>query len=386
MVKEITIDGYIGDLSDFMMGGNYFTLADMQRELANMPADTERIHITINSGGGSSIEGFAIHDLLAAQTIPVDTEILGLCGSIATIIAQAPKTQGLGGTRKMHLNSEFFIHNGSYVPSAPIPHNAADLENIKSELVKLDTRLLDFYVNVSGSDRNWLQEKMAAETTLSSEEAKAHGLIDEIIGKQITAYTKYKLVAITTNKNQSMADNKETLTALGRIEKLINSVFKRAKLNMTVKTTEGIDIYFDGELGVGTPVFIDEAMTTPAPDGVHTYDGKVYTVAGGVVTEVSEVQAQKTELELANEKIADLTAQLTAKEGEITAAKDEVAKVNAAVEEIQKEFVALKNTVVTGKDAITVAADVNRNDKGQFAKSAVQLLAEKRAAADAAKK
>ena len=50
---------------------------------------------------------------------------------------------------------------------------------------------------------------------------------------------------------------------------------------------DGTVLYYDGDLAAGTPVFSDEAMTTPAPDGDYTMtDGSTITVASGSVSDV----------------------------------------------------------------------------------------------------
>lgn len=367
MVHEIFINGYIGDMAEIMPGEGYYTLNDLMRDVAAAPAGTERINVKINSGGGFVTEGFAMHDFLAAQEMPVDTEILGTCGSISTVISQAPKSQGKGGVRRMHTNSGFFIHMPAFAPSSPMPLNAKELEAITIDLKKDGVRLVDFYSSVSVADRAWLTSKMDAETTLTSAEAESKGLIDEVIGKQIMAFTQYKLVAFKEIKpnNNTMSELKEEIKAgFASMEKTFLNLFKGRKVNATVKTTEGIDIYFDGVLAEGSPVFANEAMTEPAPDGVHTYDGKLYTVAGGVVTKVEEISNAQTPEQVAAAKIAELEAQVTAAKNETQAAITEKNEILAQANTLKTEFVALKSAIETGGGQTFNAdsADKDRKD------------------------
>lgn len=52
-----------------------------------------------------------------------------------------------------------------------------------------------------------------------------------------------------------------------------------------------VTVYCEGELEIGAPLFIDEALTQPAPDGDHTFeDGRVITVKDGKLTEIKEVE------------------------------------------------------------------------------------------------
>lgn len=358
---EIFINGYIGEMFDFFGDGNSFSLKTLNDSLKNMPSDTSEIEIHINSGGGLVSEGFAIYDKLVSLNIPITTIVEGMCGSIATIIAQAGKT----GSRKMFQNSEYFIHNPLWIPSAPDAHNADDLEKLTAELRKNEEKILDFYVKTTGADRTVLSEKMGVETTLSSAEAKSLGFIDEIITTDVVAMVRYKIAAavkpIEKQNSNNMANQlkEEIAKGFSKLEKLFAALNKGKVVN--VKTSEGVDIFYEGELAQGTKVYSDAEMTTPAPDGVHTLDGKVFTIANGEVTKVEEAMENKTELEIANEKIASLTAELEAKNGEITAAKTEVETVKATATELEKEFVALKNSITTGGNEIFVAGEVDKN-------------------------
>ena len=155
----------------------------------------------------------------------------------------------------------------------------------------------------------------------------------------------------------------EIKTGFSKLEKLIAAFSKKTIVNMTVKTTEGVDIYFEGELMEGSKVFADESMSVPAPDGVHTYEGKLYTVTGGVVTKVEEIASAQTELEVANAKIAELQATIAAKDTEIVNAKAEVTTAQAKAAEIETTFVALKNQIVAGGNEIFVAGAVEKGEK-----------------------
>ena len=92
-----------------------------------------------------------------------------------------------------------------------------------------------------------------------------------------------------------------------------------------------------------------------------------------------------SELEIANEKIATLEAQVASKNAEVVAAKAETADVLATATELETQFVNFKNQIIAGGAEIFEAAGINRDDKGQFAKSPMQVIAEKRAAEAEAK-
>lgn len=117
--------------------------------------------------------------------------------------------------------------------------------------------------------------------------------------------------------------------------------------------TETVDkkaIYFDGStLTEGVAVFEDETMLTPLADGDYTIDVATYTVVGGVVTAVKEVEVEDAKLKEANATIEDLKAQLAAKDAIVN-------EKETLVNETKEEIVALATKVksfeamlVTGK-------------------------------------
>lgn len=61
---------------------------------------------------------------------------------------------------------------------------------------------------------------------------------------------------------------------------------KQIKLGTAV-LKDGVTVYWDGEFGMGTAIFIDEALTQPAPDADHVLeDGTIVTTQGGKVVEI----------------------------------------------------------------------------------------------------
>lgn len=340
MVYKIDIAGFIGT-PEWWMDGDAFSLKDLQTKLAAMPKGTTEIDVIINSGGGYVTEGFAIHDLLATQTIKVNTTALGICGSIATVIAQAPKSQNKGGTRKGYQNTVYFIHNPSWTPQSAEPLEAEELQKIADELRSNEGKLINFYASTTGKDAETFKVKMNDAESLSMTDAKDIGLIDEIITTNIQAATVYKFAANikTTNPMKGLE-----ATVKGWFAELKNEVLAAVKpqvKNSTVKTSEGVDIYYDGELTEGTKVYTDVEMTKPAPDGVHTVGTKLYTIAGGAVSKVEDI-AMDAAAELATAK-ADV-ARLAAELATATSATDD--KINAAIANKETELTTRLNTEV----------------------------------------
>ena len=172
----------------------------------------------------------------------------------------------------------------------------------------------------------------------------------------------------------------------------IQAIVKPATTNATVKTSEGVDIFYDGELAVGTKVFTNVEMTTPAPDGVHTVGQKLYTIANGEVSKVEDVATNKTELEIANEKIAELTASLEAANGTIAAKTEEVATAVAAKEteltaRFETKFKDFKSKFFTGDkisdEFVQIMKNEGENQKPKDWREGVVELRKKQEAAKA---
>lgn len=356
MIKSIYIDGYIGAYGEIPFCDNTFSLSKLNSELADLDTDTTSITVFINSGGGIVSEGFAIHDKLASLKIPVTTEVLGQCGSIATVIALAPKSQSLGGKVIMNENSEWAIHNPLWAPSALEAMNADDLSALEKDLRKTETKIIEFYSKLTGTDNNVLAEKMKAETKLTPEEAKALGFVDEVKSQKVASMVKYKIAAITQKKNQNqntMSElKKEIVAGFAKLEKLF-SAFKPQTMN--IQTKEGVEIFYDGDLAEGVSVFSDEAKSTPAPDGTYTVEKQSITVKDGVVVSIEEVK-EETEAEVAKKEIENLKAQLLVAKNEFKNTEKEKEKIINATDNLKKEFLAFKQQVITGGNEIFEAS------------------------------
>ena len=347
MAYEIHIDGFIGDAGFF--GGDSFTLKNLNDQLAEMPTDTTEINVLINSGGGYVTEGFAIYDRLASLNQTVNTTVLGLCGSIATVIAQAGKK----GLRSGYENSDYFIHNPHYTPQSPDPLEAADLQAIADDLLVNQNKIANFYAKVSGKDATFFLEKMKEAKSLSMTDAKEFGLIDNIISTHIQAATIYKFAAHISKQQTAMNKIETFLTEkFAAFKNEITAIVKPTVKNEAATTDDGTIVYFDGGLEVGTQVFSDEAMTALQPDGDIMVGGNTYTILNGAVSAVVEKQVEnkKTDLELANETIATLKAELETVKGGVTASVEtavEAAKNELKVE-FENKFTAFKGTFFTG--------------------------------------
>lgn len=355
---DLYIDGYIGkSISGGFFGSEpAFGLKELNEFLGGLDKDVDHINVHINSGGGSVDEGFAIHDKLASVPYSITTIGEGMVGSIATVVYLS------GATRKIFKNSKFFIHN-PYVPFTE-GLESKDAQKLADELKAEEERILNFYSDKTGKTTEEIKPYMDAQTAFNSQKALDMGFVTEIIEKDSVNMKEYKLVALIKNqnlKNETM-DKKEQLNWFQKLEAKLNKALKmEVKAEMT-KTSEGVEVWFEGDLQVGTKIWLDESMTKPAPDGVHTIGLFKATVKEGAVTNIEEVAPSgDADAEALKAEIATLKENLEAEKKKVTeleASKKESEKV---MTETLAELKEMKNTLI-GEPA-------PKTDKQSFPKS-----------------
>jgi len=117
---------------------------------------------------------------------------------------------------------------------------------------------------------------------------------------------------------------------------------------------DGVVVYWDGELAVGTAVFLDEALTEPAPDAEHEVeDGTIVVTVEGVVTEIRPVEDAEGEEELQEGEEGAEGGATTLTPDEVSAMIDnrfgeimeEITRLKILIEEMTGEMVGFKKEV-----------------------------------------
>lgn len=364
MKKEIHISGDIG---------THYTLEKLNSVLVALGSDVTELDVFINSGGGCVTTGFAMYDKLMSLPYTVNTIVNGMCGSIATIIYQAGKK----GKRKMFKNAEFFVHNPSWQPMYPQPMEAKELQYLAEDLKNAENKIKNFYSEITGKSVNDITPILDRQTTLTANEAIEWGFVDEIVGVEVEAYTRYKLVAYFDSQktiNNKMENQKvqEELTGIkGILAKLTKAFFK----NKTTELESGEKLYFaEDVVAEGTVLYLDEAMTEKVVDAEHVLVGGVIAVTvDGVVTELksvedtTEVDALKAEVEILKAQLADKDAIVAEKETLLNETKTNIEVLASKV----KKFEAM---IVTGKGANPTGSQANPNQNVEAPKDSMTAL------------
>jgi ATP-dependent Clp protease, protease subunit len=131
------------------------------------------IMIYINSPGGSVYAGLAIYDTMSYVEPRVGTICMGIAASMAAVILAG----GSAGMRMSLPNTRVLIHQ----PSGGFSGQAADIQIHAQEILRVRRRLDEILAHHTGKPIEVINRDSDRDFFMSAEEAKAYGLIDEII-------------------------------------------------------------------------------------------------------------------------------------------------------------------------------------------------------------
>jgi len=134
------------------------------------------IFLYINSPGGSVSAGMSIYDTMQFIKPDVSTMCMGLAASMGSFLLMA----GAKGKRLSLPNSRIMIHQ----PSGGAQGQATDIEIHAREILKTREQLNKIYADRTGQTLEKIQADMERDFFLDPQEAKAYGLIDQVIDKR----------------------------------------------------------------------------------------------------------------------------------------------------------------------------------------------------------
>jgi ATP-dependent Clp protease, protease subunit len=131
------------------------------------------IHLYINSPGGSVSSGMAIYDTIQFLKSPVNTNCMGLAASMGAFLLAA----GRPGKRSALPHARIMIHQ----PSGGAQGTAADIEIMAREILYLRSQMNQLFAKHTGKPIEQIERDMDRDRFMSAEEAKAYGVIDNVI-------------------------------------------------------------------------------------------------------------------------------------------------------------------------------------------------------------
>jgi ATP-dependent Clp protease protease subunit len=127
----------------------------------------------INSPGGVVTSGLSIYDTMQYIKPKVSTLVIGQAASMGSLLL----TAGHPGMRFSLPNSRVMVHQ----PSGGYQGQATDIMIHARETQKLKDRLNEIYVRHTGQTIEAVEAALERDNFMSAEDAKAWGLIDEIL-------------------------------------------------------------------------------------------------------------------------------------------------------------------------------------------------------------
>ena len=169
--------------SRLMMDRIIFLGTDVNDQMANViqaqllfleSVDANKdISIYINSPGGGVYAGLGIYDTMQFIKPDVATICTGMAASMGAVIMCA----GAKGKRSALPHSRIMIHQ----PMGGAQGQASDMEITVKEIGKLKNELYEIISKHSGQSFDKVQEDSDRDFWMKADEAKAYGMIDEIL-------------------------------------------------------------------------------------------------------------------------------------------------------------------------------------------------------------
>ncbi len=177
---ERTYDIY----SRLLMDRIVFLGAEIDDDVANiiiaqllfLEADNpgKEISVYLNCPGGSVSAGLAMYDTMKHITSPVSTICMGFAASMGCFMLAAAGTKG---KRYALPHARIMMHQ----PSGGAQGVAADIEIAAKEILYLRSRVNRLMTDCTGQPLERIERDFDRDYYMSADEAKAYGIIDEVI-------------------------------------------------------------------------------------------------------------------------------------------------------------------------------------------------------------
>lgn len=136
------------------------------------------IYMYINSPGGVVTAGMAIYDTMNYIKSDVQTIVIGMAASMASVIASS----GAKGKRFGLPHSEVLIHQ----PSGGAQGQQTEIEIAATEILKTRKMLNGILAKNSGQDLETIQRDTERDHYFTAQEAVDYGLLDAVMDKNET--------------------------------------------------------------------------------------------------------------------------------------------------------------------------------------------------------
>ena len=134
---------------------------------------TQDIQVFLNTPGGSVTAGLAIYDTMQFVQCPVATYCIGQAASMGAVLLAA----GTRGKRYSLPHARIMIHQ----PWGGVQGTAADISIQAEEILRMKETLTQILARHTGQDIPKIARDSDRDFFMSAADAKAYGLVDEIV-------------------------------------------------------------------------------------------------------------------------------------------------------------------------------------------------------------
>ncbi len=135
----------------------------------------QEINLYINSPGGAVDDTLAIYDTMQFLGSSVATYCIGRAYSGAALLL----TSGAAGKRFILPHAKVMIHQ----PYGGVTGQAEDIRLQAEQIIKSKQALIDILARHTGQTQDRIREDSERDKYFSADEAKAYGLVDEVLTK-----------------------------------------------------------------------------------------------------------------------------------------------------------------------------------------------------------
>lgn len=160
---------FIGTIIDDLISN----LVIAQMLFLQMEDPDKDINVYINTPGGSVTSGLAIYDTIQFVKPDVNTYCVGQATSMGALLLAA----GSKGKRYALPHARIMIHQ----PWGGVQGVASDINIQAKEILRLRDRINEILAHHTGQPLDKIVKDSDRDFFMSSEEAKAYGLVDEVI-------------------------------------------------------------------------------------------------------------------------------------------------------------------------------------------------------------
>lgn len=296
---EIDITGVIGGSFWDEDSGKNNTREKMREELKKIASlKARKLVVNIDSPGGLVSHGLSIYHLLADSAAIVETRVVGMTASIATVIAQAAKP----GLRKMSDAALMLVHEARSIAMGTSEDFKTEYENLET----VNDKIADIYAAKSGKDRQYFRDLMAEGKGegrwLDSGDAIEIGLVDSeiVVTRAAAVWGDDIFTNLQINKPKMTKQSKSLSAFFGSLVS-----------------------FFEGFKAENPDVEIPQVVS----EKITEFENKVAEIE-------TRNQELETQLSASATEVSTLTAQVAEQETTIGTLRDEAAAQSARVEEL----------------------------------------------------